>query len=138
MSVNQVVIEGNLTRAPEVRTTKNGTDVCNFSVAVNNEFTRNNEKVKETTFVECEAWSFTAKNMEGLTTKSKVVVTGSLKSQVKGEGEKPTLLVKATSVSVIPYNGNGGSGGSSKPAKTQKPKEEELEVVGANSDDIPF
>lgn len=136
MSVNQVVIEGNLTRTPEVRETKNGTPVCNFTVAVNKEFTRNNEKVKETTFVECEAWAFVAKNMEGLNTKSKLVVTGELKSQVKSEGEKATLLVKASTVSVVPYNGNGGGKkASSKPTQ----KDEELEVVQTGaSDDIPF
>lgn len=137
MSVNQVVIEGNLTRAPEVRETKNGTSVCNFTVAVNKEFTRNNEKVKETTFVECESWGFVAKNMDGLSTKSKLVVTGELKSQVKGEGEKPTLLVKASTVSVVPYNGNGG--GAKTTTKKAAPKDEELEVVPVGSEDgIPF
>lgn len=135
MSVNVVTIEGNLTRAPEVRETKNGTAVCNFSVAVNNEYTKNNEKVKETTFVECEAWSWTCKALEGLTTKSKLVVIGSLKSQVKEEGGRPTLLVKASSISVVPYNGNSSTTKTSKTA----PKEEELEVItSSSSSDIPF
>lgn len=134
MSVNVVTIEGNLTRAPEVRETKNGTAVCNFSVAVNNEYTKNNEKVKETTFVECEAWSFTAKNMQGLTTRDKVVVVGALKSQVKEEGARPSLLVKASSVSVVPYTGNGKQS-----APKAAPKEEELETVPTgSSSDIPF
>ena len=136
MSVNQVVIEGNLTRTPEVRETKNGTAVCNFTVAVNKEFTRNNEKVKETTFVECEAWAWTCKALEGLTTKSKVVVVGELKSQVKGEGERPTILVKANIVSVIPYNGKSTP---SNFKKDNKKNEEVLEVVNqGDSDGIPF
>ena len=33
--MNQLVIIGNLTRAPELRQTQDGTPVCNFTVAVN-------------------------------------------------------------------------------------------------------
>lgn len=34
-SINQVILMGNLTRDPELRTTPNGQSVCSFSLAVN-------------------------------------------------------------------------------------------------------
>ncbi len=35
MSINQFILDGNLTRAPEVRTTPSGLPVCTFTVASN-------------------------------------------------------------------------------------------------------
>jgi single-strand DNA-binding protein len=34
-NLNQILIEGNLTRDPEFKQTKNGTSICNFSIATN-------------------------------------------------------------------------------------------------------
>lgn len=33
--MNKLILIGNLTKAPELRTTQNGTKVCNFDIAVN-------------------------------------------------------------------------------------------------------
>jgi single-strand DNA-binding protein len=40
--MNQLVIIGNLTKAPELRSTQDGTAVCSFTVAVNRSKTKNN------------------------------------------------------------------------------------------------
>ena len=40
--MNQLTIIGNLTKAPELRKTQDGTAVCNFTVAVNRKKTQNN------------------------------------------------------------------------------------------------
>ena len=37
--MNKVILIGNLTRDPELRTTSSGTSVCTFSIAVNRNFT---------------------------------------------------------------------------------------------------
>lgn len=127
--MNQVVVMGNLTRNVEVRKTKNGTSVANFTVVVNEDYTNKaGEKVKSSVGVPCESWGWVASQMDGLTTKDKIVVVGALKTEVKEEGGKPTLLLKATSVSVIPYKGKSLSN-------------ENLEVASVgveSSDDIPF
>lgn len=131
--MNSVMLQGNLTKVPQVRKTGSGTSVANFSVAVNEEYVKNGEKQKVTTFVNCECWGYTCDVLDGLTTRDKVVVVGALKTFVREEGGKPELVVKATNISVVPY----------KAKKTQK--DEELEVVGASSgesggkkDGIPF
>lgn len=132
--MNQVVIAGNLTKNVEVRKTKGGTAVANFTIVVNEDYTnKDGEKMKSSVGVPCEAWSWTATQMEGLTTRDKVVVVGSLKSFVREEGSRPEICLKVASVSVVPY----------KATKKAAPAEE-LEVVGASAgnegggDDIPF
>jgi single-strand DNA-binding protein len=37
-SFNQVILMGNLTRDPELRTTPNGQSVCSFSLALNRSY----------------------------------------------------------------------------------------------------
>ena len=55
--VNLTVIQGRLTRDPEIRTTNNGISVANFTVAWNRKINDDNEKVL---YMECEAWRGTA------------------------------------------------------------------------------
>lgn len=56
-SLNSILIEGNLTKDPEVTTTPRGTAVCTFSVASNRAYKQENELQKEVSFFEVEAWS---------------------------------------------------------------------------------
>ena len=51
MSINQFIIDGNLTRAPEVRYTPRGTPVCTFTVAVNTVHGSGEDRREETAFI---------------------------------------------------------------------------------------
>ena len=53
--MNKVILIGNLTRDPEVRTTATGVSVCTFSIAVNRRFT-NQQGVREADFFNIVAW----------------------------------------------------------------------------------
>ena len=56
-SFNKVLLMGNLTRDPEVRTLASGTVVCNFGMAINRNFTdREGNRREETTFVDVESF----------------------------------------------------------------------------------
>jgi single-strand DNA-binding protein len=135
--MNHVTIAGNLTRNVEVRKTKGGTSVANFTVVVNEDYVnKDGDKVKSSVGVPCEAWSFLAEQMDGLTTKDKVVVTGNLKSFVREEGAKPELCLKVLTVSVVPYKGKK----TTKPAPVEdnEPVGAGVGVEGSNGDDIPF
>ncbi len=55
--LNSVLIDGNLTRDPEVRTTSKGTKVCNFGLASNRYYEVEEEKVQEVSFFDIESWS---------------------------------------------------------------------------------
>lgn len=55
---SKVVIAGNLTRDPELRTTTSGSNVCGFSVAVNRIYRDSSGEQKESvSFFDCSAWN---------------------------------------------------------------------------------
>lgn len=75
---NIVVLEGNLTRDPELRYTQTGTAVTRITVANNNDY---NGK-ENTSFIECTAWGKTAENVSKYLAKgSKVLIEGRLEIQ---------------------------------------------------------
>jgi single-strand DNA-binding protein len=64
-SFNKVILLGNLTRDPEVRTTPSGMKIAKFGLAVNRRYrTRDNEQREETTFVDVDAFGTQAELLE--------------------------------------------------------------------------
>jgi single-strand DNA-binding protein len=60
-SFNKVIVMGNLTRTPELRSTPGGTQVCDITVAVNENWTDQSGKQQEkATFVDITCWGKTA------------------------------------------------------------------------------
>lgn len=54
--MNRVILIGNLTRDPELRTTGSGISVCNFSIAVNRRFRNAQTGQQETDYLNVIAW----------------------------------------------------------------------------------
>jgi single-strand DNA-binding protein len=81
-NLNSVLIEGNLVRDPEYRTTANGTGVCKFTVASNRYYKKVDGFEKEVGFFDVEAWG---KISESVNTQAKkgrgVRVVGRLKQE---------------------------------------------------------
>ena len=57
--LNTITIMGRMVRDPEIRQTGNGTSVCNFSLAVDRDYTDQNGD-RETDFIDCVVWAHTA------------------------------------------------------------------------------
>jgi single-strand DNA-binding protein len=55
-----MILEGNLTRDPEVRITSNGTKVVSFDIASNRYYRKQEEQVEEVMYIRMEAWAHTA------------------------------------------------------------------------------
>lgn len=55
--MNKVIITGRIVKDPELNTTGSGTEVCNFTVAVDRRPGKDKEKV--TDFIDCTAWQKT-------------------------------------------------------------------------------
>jgi single-strand DNA-binding protein len=55
--MNKIHIIGNLTRDPEMKFTSGGTNNANFSIAYNEQYTKDGEKVEKVYFFNCVAWS---------------------------------------------------------------------------------
>ncbi|MDR1894577.1 MAG: single-stranded DNA-binding protein [Spirochaetales bacterium] len=56
-NLNSVLLEGNLTRDPQLHETPKGTRVCNFGLAVNRYYRHDENTVKEVSFFEVESWT---------------------------------------------------------------------------------
>lgn len=54
--LNNIVLMGRLTRDPELRSTRNGTPVATFSIAVERDFQPQDGSEKITDFIQCVAW----------------------------------------------------------------------------------
>ena len=57
--LNTITIMGRMVRDPEIRKTGNGTSVCNFTLAVERDYTDDNGD-RETDFIDCVVWAHTA------------------------------------------------------------------------------
>ena len=55
-SLNSILLEGNLTADPEIRSTPNGTEVLTFSIGNNRSYKVNDEYVQEASFFNVEVW----------------------------------------------------------------------------------
>lgn len=82
MSLNHIVIQGRLTRDPDLRATNNGTLVASFTVAVDRDFQRGGTEDK-TDFIDCVAWRSTGEFVSKYFRKgSMIVVSGRLQSRI--------------------------------------------------------
>lgn len=79
--MNKVFLIGNLVRDPEVRATQSGISVCNFTVAVNRRFKKENGE-QETDFLNVIAWRQLAELCSKYLAKGrKIAVTGSIQTR---------------------------------------------------------
>ena len=97
MSINRVIVSGNLTRDPEVRTTASGNPVMGFGIAVNDR--RKNSQTGEwedyPNFIDCTMFGARAQSVSRFLTKgSKVAIEGKLRwSQWEtNEGQKRSKI----------------------------------------------
>lgn len=89
-SFNRVILAGNLTRDPELRSVgATGTQVCAFGIAVNRKFTTaSGEKREEVYFGEVEAWGKTGETIAKFFAKGKpILIEGRLKTDSWDDAE---------------------------------------------------
>ncbi len=81
VSINSVILGGNLTRDPEVRYTPQGTAVARLGLAVNQVYrTKDGEKKEDVCFVDVEVWARQAETCSEYLKKGRaVLVEGTLK-----------------------------------------------------------
>ena len=150
MSINRVVISGNLTRDPELRSTASGLPVLGFGVAVNDR--RKNQQTGEwedyPNFIDCTMFGTRAENIVRFLSKgAKVAIEGKLRwSQWEREGQKRSKIevivdeIEFMSSRNDNNNNNNGGGGYVPPAST--PSVAPLPSVDVSAsvydEDIPF
>lgn len=152
-SANFVLLMGNLTRDPEVRTIPSGTTVADLGLAVNESYkNKSGELVETTVFVDVVVWGRLAETCgQYLKKGSPALVEGRLQlDQWEGkDGEKRSKLrVRADRVQFLSMGGGGrrSEGGEEAPPPPRGPsasggapkRSAPPAEGGAPDDDIPF
>lgn len=142
---SKVIIVGNITRDPELRTTPSGTQVCGFSVAVNRNYKDNSGEQKENvSFFDCSAWGKSGEIIAQYAKKgSGILVSGRLeqRSWEDKEGQKRSRveIVVEDFNFVGGANGDGGNSGSSKSsAASSDVAPDDISEEPIDLSDIPF
>ncbi|MFL5869463.1 MAG: single-stranded DNA-binding protein [Solirubrobacterales bacterium] len=150
-SINRVIITGNLTRDPELRSTNGGTSVCELRVAVNS--SRKDESgnwVDKPNYFNVKVWGAQGENCATYLSKGRpVAVDGRLdwrEWEDQNGNKRQTIDIVADRVQFLGSRdgsgqGNGGGGftpQSDVPADTSDFQSSEPAAVGASEDDIPF
>ena len=142
---SKVILVGNITRDPELRTTPSGTQVCGFSVAVNRNYKDNSGEQKENvSFFDCSAWGKSGEIIAQYAKKgSGILVSGRLeqRSWEDKEGQKRSRveIVVEDFNFVGGANGDGGNGGSSKSsAASSDVAPDDISEEPIDLSDIPF
>lgn len=135
-SLNRVMLMGNLTRDPVVRSIPSGTPVAEFGLAINESYKgRDGNKQDKTCFVDVVVWDRQATACaEHLRKGSPVFIEGKLQLDEwtdKTSGDKRSRLrVRADRVH---FMGNGGNGGH----RDETSQEDELDDLPAPPPDRP-
>jgi single-strand DNA-binding protein len=156
-SFNQVVLMGNLTRDPELRTTPNGQSVCSFSLALNRSYKGADGNWQEATdYVDIVAWAGLGERVAQYMTKGRpVLVNGRLQSRSWEQDGQKRSKVEVVAQEVV-FLGARGEGSATAPTsddqeeapakkkddkKTDKKDEIVIEDIGDEPIDlseIPF
>lgn len=114
MSINRVVVSGNLTRDPELRATPGGTQVLGFGVAVNDR--RRNQQTGEwedyLNFIDCTMFGNRAEALSRILRKGmKVAIEGKLRysswEDKNGGGRRSKVEIIPDEVVLMSQNPNG-------------------------------
>ena len=150
-NVNVVVITGNLTRDPELRSTGSGMSVCDMRVAVNSRRKdANGNWIDKPNYFDVTVFGAQGENCSTYLSKGRPVSgRGSARlARVGGQdgsGKRQAVSIIANSVQFLGSRDSGGetNGGrfeaqSDVPADTSDFDSAEPAAVGASDDDIPF
>ena len=151
-NINRVIITGNLTRDPELKSLPSGTSVCELRVAVNS--SRKDESgnwVDKPNYFNVKIWGAQGENCATYLSKGRpVAIDGRLDwrewEASDGSGKRQSIDIVADRVQFLGSrdggeqgNGNGYEAAQSDvPADTSDFEGSQPSAVGASDDDIPF
>jgi single-strand DNA-binding protein len=152
---NKVVLMGNLTRDPELRSIPSGQNVASFSLAVNRTWKNaSGEQQEAVDYIDCNIWGKPAEIITQYMKKgSAILVSGRLQQRTwEQEGQKRSKVEVVVEDFNFVGGGSGDGGGSgsysapkedssSSAPKSTKKEESSSDDLGnepINLDDIPF
>src|SRR5688572_8957933 len=147
-SINQVILMGNLTRDPELRTTPGGQSVCSFSLAINRSWQDQSGQAQEAVdYFDVTAWGKLGELVNQYLSKGrKCLVQGRLSQRTwEKDGQKHSKVdVVASDVTFLDGGGQGGDGGGRAPSAPRsstakkEPAVEDIDDKPIDLSEIPF
>ena len=144
-NINRVVITGNLTRDPELRSTSGGTSVCSLRVAVNSRRKEGDQWVDKPNFFDVTVWGAQGENCAQYLAKGRpVAIDGRLnwrEWEDKEGAKRQTVDIIADSVQFL-GSPQGGQVNGSQAREPDLPADtsdfDQVGVASSGDDDIPF
>jgi single-strand DNA-binding protein len=148
-NVNVVVVTGNLTRDPELRSTSGGTSVCKLRVAVNSRRKdgQSGEWVDKPNYFDVTVWGAQGENCANYLSKGRpVAIEGRLdwrEWEDKEGNKRQTVEIIANTVQFLGSRDGGGNGNGFTPSSDVPADTSDFEGAAAGAgaggdDDIPF
>lgn len=142
---SKVILAGNLTRDPEMRATTSGSQVCNFTIAVNRVYKGSDGSNQEqVSYIDCVAWGKPGETIAQYTRKgSGIIVSGRLDQRSwedKTSGQRRSRVeVVIDDFSFIGGNSgaNGDASSYSAPSKKSSKKTASVEPAESSGDFVP-
>ena len=143
--MNKIILIGNLTRDPELRTTPNGITVCNFDIAVNDRRGRSqqNGQQEQTQYFRITVWRQLGETCQRYLAKGrKVFVSGPLTARTYQANDGTTrvsLEVTADDVEFLSSRNDDMAGGYTAPAASAPaPMAQNSGFTAVETDELPF
>lgn len=139
--INNVVIMGRLTNAPELKSTMGGSKVTSFTVAVERKYKAAGEE-RQTDFIDCVAWNGTAEFITSYFNKgSMIAVIGNIQTrnyEDKNGNKRKSVEVVIENVSFCGSKSETSNQTAPAAANANVDIEaDDFEEIGEN-DDVPF
>ena len=135
MSYNRVILMGRLTAAPEMKATSEGTEYCNFTVAVDRDFVKKGEE-RQADFISCTAWRATAAFINKYFGKGSMIHVEGKWQHDKYEKDGETRYSDYCLVDSVSFCGSKND--SSAPAQSNNVQADEGAFQEIDDDDLPF
>ena len=142
MNLNKVILVGRLTRTPELKKTQSGVSFCPFTIATNNVYKKDGQKIEETDFHNCITWQHLAEIVaQYMVRGQQVMIEGRLKTRTfEKEGQKhyrTEIIVNELQIGMKPQGSNNY------PNNNSPVQNNDVEIPTINSkeiklEDIPF
>ncbi len=143
--MNKIILIGNLTRDPELRTTPNGYSVCDFTIAVNDRRGRNQQvgaQQDTAQFFRVTAWRQLGENCQRYLAKGrKVFVSGPLTARTYQANDGTTrvsLEVTADDVEFLSSRNDDPAGGYAPAPAAPAPMAQASGFTAVETDELPF
>lgn len=135
--MNKIILIGNLTKDPELKTTTSNINYAHFTLAVAQSFKNNNGEAR-TDFINCVAWRNQAENLCKYQSKgSKVAVSGRLSVRSYVNNDNQTVYITEVIAEEIEYLASKNSNANAE-TKSNDNLDQFTSTTIIREDDLPF